>query len=331
MEKILPLLQDCSFALFWGLSQFNYSGHTKAVKEVLSLNQAILATFHYFDILDFPLTLAEIEEFLYGWSAQMDVIEDHVRNLTGIGHRDGFYFINGRESLVGLRKEREKNARKLWKIVARWGWITTFCPFVKMVAVCNSLAYGNCKAGSDIDLFIVTEDKHLYTARFFMKILTQLFGKRVHHDKIAGRFCLSFFVSESSMDLGKLAHPFDPHLAYFARTMTPLLGEKNYLKWLEINDKWTFFYFKRGLALRTSKLRTYPVFSAIRFIFESILRLGGRFLENWLFELQSKKDNLRKKALKDQSGVVITKSVFKFHEKDPRAALAERVETANPA
>lgn len=305
--------------------------YTKPVKEVLSLNQATLATLRYFDMLDFPLTLAEIEEFLYGWSAPREAIEECVKNLHGIGHKDGFYFLDGREELVALRKEREKNTHRLWKTAARWSWITALCPFVNMVAVCNSLAYGNCKAESDIDLFIITEDKHLYTARFFMKILTQLFCKRVHHDKITGRFCLSFFVSESALDLGKLAHPFDPHLAYFARTMTPLLGKRTYLKWLEENDKWTFFYFKRDLAPRTSKIRIYPVFAAIKFIFESILRLGGRFLENWLYDLQVKKDNLRKKTLKDQSGVVITKSVFKFHEQDPRADFAKRVESANPA
>lgn len=294
------------------------------MKEVLSLKQAVLATLHYFDILDFPLTVAELEEYLYGWSAPSEAIAETLQHMPEIGHSHGFYFLKGRDSIAELRKERMKIAENLWKKVERSRFLLSACPFVKMVSVCNTLAYGNVKESSDIDLFVIAKDGRLATARFFMKLFTHIFGMRAHHEKIARRFCLSFFVTESALNLKLLAHGFDPHLAYFVNMMTPLFGEMAYRDWLHANDPWVSFYFKRPITPRLSRIKNLPVAAALKFLLECLLRLFGKSFENFLYEFQMKRDRLRQKQFPKSKGIIMNQNVFKFHETDPREEISKK-------
>lgn len=284
-----------------------------------------MATLHYFDLFDWPLTLQEVGDYLYGWSAPESAIEATLAVMKEeVGYVHGFYCLAGREKNCELRQEREKIAHRLWRRANRFSWIFALCPFVKMVAVCNSLAYGNVKDASDIDVFIVVENGKLATARFFLKVLTQIFGMRVHHDKIAGRFCLSFFVSEKAVNLEPLAFEFDSHLAYFAWMMMPIYGEDEYLKFLKANEKWLGRYFRRIPSLRLKRLKKHPVASFFGVIIAGFLRIFGGFAEFFFDKIQSRKDQERKKQFSgSRGGIVISKDVFKFHENDPRQRIAE--------
>ena len=284
-----------------------------------------MATLHYFDLFDWPLTSQEVEDYLYGWSAPQSAISATLAVMKEeVGHVHGFYCLAGREEICELRKERAKISERLWKRVDRFSWIFALCPFVKTVAVCNSLAYGNVKDTSDIDVFIIVENGKLQTAHFFLKVLTQIFRMRVHHDKIAGRFCLSFFVSEKAVNLETLAFPFDPHLAYFAWMMTPIYGEDAYLKFLHANEKWAGRYFRRIPSPRLKRMKKHPVASFFGFIIASFLRIFGGLAEAFFNQVQLHKDQERKKQFSSSlGGILINKDIFKFHEDDPRQRVAE--------
>lgn len=294
------------------------------VKDPLSLKQAILATLHYFDLFDFAPTLSEIELYLYGWSAPQEAILETIKFLPEISHAHGFYFLVGREALAEERKERVKISEKLWGRAERFGSLFALCPFVRTVAVCNSLAYGNPSATSDIDLFVITAPERLATARFFMKLLTQIFGVRVHHDKIAGRFCQSFFVTEKTMNLESLAYDFDPHLAYFVATMKPIFGEKIFAKFLEENDVWTGRYFKRLLMPQAEHARRYSAAKMVQWLSEKILNLFGGIGEAFFAKFLEKHDLIHKKKFPQSGGIVIRKDLFKFHEHDPREEISQK-------
>lgn len=289
--------------------------------DVLSLRQAVEATIRYFAILKFAPNISEIERYLYGWSAPAEVIEETIREMPELAHAHGYYFLKGQGELAEQRKEREKIVKNLWKRALGFRWLLGLCPFVRMVSVCNSLALGNVKKTSDIDLFIITAPGRLWTARFCMKVLTGIFGMRAHHKKIAGRFCLSFFVSERATDLSPLAHDFDPHLAYFVATVVPLFGEKTYRAFLLANEAWTLPYFRRLVTPRLEKLREPRASRAVQWIFEKILFIFG---ESLFYRIQIRKDKERKKQFSGSEGIVMTKDVFKFHEEDPRRKIAEK-------
>lgn len=294
------------------------------MKDILSLQQSILATLSYFDLFDFPLTIFELEDYLYGWSAPRDVIEEVLRGMPEISHVHGFYCFLGRESIGEMRKEQKGFAENLWRKAEKYAWLFALCPFVRMAAVCNSLAFSDVKKTSDIDLFVVVSPGRLATARFFMKLFTHVFGVRAHHEKTAGRFCLSFFVSEAVLDLGKIAREFDPYLAYFAHTLTPLFGEQAYAKFLHANEQWTGKYFRRKLPFRLSRLKKHPVAGFFRFVLELILRIFGPLPERFFAKYQSKKDLARRKQCKNAWGIVLHKDMFKFHENDLREEIAEK-------
>ncbi len=294
------------------------------VKEVVSLKQAILATLHYFDLFDFPLTLSELEEYLYGWSAPKEVIAESMRSLEGVEYGDGFYFLAGRQELVEIRRHREKTAQKLWKKVQRYARLFVLCPFVRMVAVCNTLAYWNTKETSDIDLFVITAPGRMNTARFFMKFLTQIFGIRVHHEKIAGRFCLSFFVIETSMNLSPIAHSFDPHLAYFVLSTKPFFGFQTHRDFLKANEAWVGRYFRRSLQWSGGEQKRYPAANCLRWISEKILSLFGGFGESYFAKQLERRDQIHNKKFPKSTSIIMRRDIFKFHEHDPREEIAKK-------
>src|SRR3989338_6543101 len=140
------------------ISIFTYISYHYSVNEIVTLKSAILATLVYFDILNFPLTLEEIEFYLYGWSAPKEAIENEISRIDGIECAGGFYCLRGRGEIIKERKTRQSQSAKLWKRALRFRFLLQICPFVRTLAVCNSLAYGNATSESDIDLFVVTKN-----------------------------------------------------------------------------------------------------------------------------------------------------------------------------
>lgn len=224
-----------------------------------------------------------------------------------------------------MNADTQRAVERLWKKIKQFRFIFNICPFVKMVAVCNSLARDEAKFTSDIDLFIVTKEGRLYTARFFMKILSQMFFMRVHHKKIAGRFCLSFFVSENALDLSGLAHEYDPHLANFVKVMKPVYGHDMYIKFLDSNQKWTRSYFS-DLPNHSRYIYSYSLIGKLfKHMFERVINICGNAFEKWVRNYQISKDELRKNKLlnaqEKKLSVILEEDIFKFHESDPREEI----------
>lgn len=294
------------------------------MKDITSLPQAILVTLRYFDLFNFPLTAQELTEYLYGWAAPEDVIAEAASRMPEITNQNGVYCLRGRESLFALREERDATAQKFWKKVRRFAGILSTAPFVRMIAVCNTLSYGNVTPKSDIDVFIVTQAGHLSTVRFFMTALTHILGVRVHGELKAERFCLSFLVTEEAMNLKNIAHDFDPHLAYFVKTMVPITGSAMYEKFLETNEAWTVPYFRKKLDPRMRECRTHSLARFVQYVAEFFLLWLGPIPEFLSFQWFSKKDQAKRRQLPESTGIILRKNMVKFHERDPREEIARK-------
>lgn len=296
------------------------------MRDILSLRDAVSATLTYFDVLDFAPTLEEVERDLYGWSAPRESIEHTLRGDGNFVMCDGCVTLKGREHLAKKRMQGKEIEMQLWKKVRRFRWLLGICPYIRMAAVCNSLAYGNVHEGSDIDLFIVVKSGRLNIARLFLKILSQFFCMRAHHEKTAGRFCVSFIVTEHALDLKPLALQCDPHLAYFVRHMVPIVGRETYLEFLMSNNHWTKNYFKRDSNPRLEMVRAHRLLRCVQYLSERLLGVFGAVLENFSQNIQKRRDQERRREVKEIKAVVITKDVYKFHENDRRRAVAEEFE-----
>lgn len=283
-----------------------------------NLKDAVLATLCYFDVFDFPLTSREIQRYIIGFQYTEEDITHVLETDPRVESREGLYCLSGRTDIIARRLRYKPHTSLLWQkiysFLSRIRWI----PFIKMIGVCNNLAFDNADNKSDIDLFIVTDEKRLFTARFLVTAWMHLLGVRRHGTHIAGRFCLSFYVSTDHLNLEDIAHkPDDLYLAYWIKTLRPVFGETTYRHFLLANN-WASTYFplhpQVDRVVPESRVQTW-----IQRVLEKLLsgRLGGR-LEAHLASHQLQRAHTKKQQLSESSGIIISNTLLKFHDVDRR-------------
>ena len=191
------------------------------------LERAILETLAYSDIFDYPLTLTEIYKYLI-ISATMEEIENCIVKMNQVNFKNNFYFLTGRDEIVGTRQLREKKSRKILKRAILYGKILGVFPFVRMVGLTGSLAMLNLSQEIDMDFMLITQPKRLWLARAF----AVTFGRIM---RFAGdRICVNLLLSKNTL-LWK------EHDLYSAREicqMIPIVGFDAYYDF-RVANLWT--------------------------------------------------------------------------------------------
>jgi len=305
------------------------------------LEKAILATLAYFDIFDYPLTLMEIFRYLYQPSAVnyqspdtfldlQQVLHSNQNLKEAISQKNGFYFLKGREDLIKKRQERHDIAQPKWKIAQKAAKYLQLVPFIKMMAVCNTLAYDNAEEKSDIDFFVVVKSGRMWTARFIATVLIQFLGLRRYNRKIRDRICLSFYVTEDNLDLSNMAIQDDIYLRYWITQVVPLYVRDDMdVKFAKAN-KWTKNYLPNFVlyqAGQNRKVLDNRFFIAVRTIREKMLRGRlGDATEGWLRKIQKSKMDKNTQSLAQKLGteVIISDKMLKFHEIDRREEFRKK-------
>jgi len=195
-----------------------------------------------------------------------------------------------------------------------------------MVGVCNNLAFGKVDKDSDIDLFIVAKSGRLFLVRIFVTLLFQVMGIRRHGDKVAGRFCLSFFVDEDRLDLSRIAIENDIYLALWIRTMEPVI-DRGVMPKLIKENLWVRRYLGDG-EMVFGKI----VGSGGRLInsrgFLNLLRGGfdwiyngsfGNAVEGILRRWQMSRSRKKMEKADDRASLIVERHILKFHNVDRRA------------
>lgn len=291
----------------------------------LTVKQAVIATLAYFNSFGVPLTRSEISEYLLFQEPDEGKIDIYLRESPLIHLVDGYYSLKGEKNFYKDFFEKRDRSRLWWKRVRRFQWLFNSCPFIKFVAVVNSLPIRDIKENSDIDLFIVTQKNKMFTARFALTAALQILGLRRHGDKTSKRFCLSFYVSEDRLDFKDiLCKPYDIYLAYWIKTMEPLAGDYQiYEALIHSNEEWLKAFFGKRMPKRNRYFRR-PKLKQIE---------RKRKLEQWTHKWERKQEKkqlerAREKysKLEDKSGTVISKSMLKFHNKDRRSDIRENWE-----
>lgn len=187
------------------------------------LAERIHNTLRFFDLQSYPLTAYEIHQYLVADVATLKTkiddkfeLQKEVTTPTAPVHFDtiltqlyilsregkilsknGFYSLPGKEELINQRQKNYLHGLKREKLVRRYLVPAKHIPFVRGIALAGSQALGQQRATSDIDLLIITDPKHMWTARTFLSAWFQLFGVRRHGKKIANRFCLNHYLANA--------------------------------------------------------------------------------------------------------------------------------------
>lgn len=294
----------------------------------MSLQESILKTIAFFDLFDFPLTAEEIQEHLFNYSKEV-----HIKEIKGtlaemedaLSHIHDYYTLKGREKLVDTRKARKFIAEKLWGRTRQYGQYITKVPFVKMVAVCNNLAYDNPSEQSDIDLFIVIEKGRMWTTRLLVTTILHFFGVRRYGDKVSGRFCLSFFVTPEEMDMEKIKlQPSDPYLAYWTKLLTPIYGKETYQEFIEKNKDWLKKHYNMKIPDIDTKKFSFTHQNKGKRFFEWLLKGKiGHAIEGLIKKIFKKRTLNKAKNLDEKAHVIIKDTMLKFHNQDRRKDFYE--------
>jgi len=290
-----------------------------------SLPQSIRATLCFFDLFDCPLTFEELKFYLLSSKSWADEeLLDTLKNDEQIVLREGYYCLKSSQGHVNTRKVRSTIADEYYKKLRRYLPLIRIIPFVKMVAVCNTLAFGCPTAKSDIDLFIVAKKNRLFIVRTLTTVLFHIMGVRRHGDKVAGRFCLSFFISDDQMDLSSLMKDQnDIYFLYWLRTLKPVYGEETFAKFLQANN-WTEKYFANPHMSREfwKSGRLFTIIARIKEFF--LWGFIGNFYENFLAKKHLKRHAQKAAELGEESSVVVNRHILKYHNVDRRAEYREK-------
>lgn len=190
---------------------------------------------------------------------------------------------------------------------------------MRMAAVCNNLSFGKAENGSDIDLFIVAENGRLFMVRTFITFLFHFFGVRRHGNKIAGRFCLSFFADNSALNLENIAISKDIYLAFWIKSILPLIDDGVSHEFISANA-WARRFFEKSEDFKIDRSRLIYKKSFLCRFFEILLDGAvGNFIENRLRKWQQKRARGKIAAAGELSNLFVGDHVLKFHNVDRRA------------
>ena len=207
------------------------------------------------------------------------------------------------------------------KIAKRAVILLQLVPYIRMIALCNSVAKGKVCAQSDIDLFIIARHNHIFTVRYFTIFFLTLFGLKTYPQKgiCANRVCTSFFLSDYSLNLDRLNTGKRDRLlrADWILNLIPIFNDSNaYMDFVDKNS-WIKKYYKSYYLDMSVKSRNISV-SIGMFILRKMLELIFYFGIGWIVEkivrhIQIQRLMRFKHAHHGEERMVINDQIIKLH------------------
>ena len=125
---------------------------------------------------------------------------------------------------IDFSREKESSYHKEYlTFVKKWSWLYKQFPFVDAIYLANSMTFNALHADSDIDLFVVAQERRVWLARFFMTLMMWVYSIKRSRKITRKRFCLSFFVDRNNQNLEwLLLHKRDIYLPYWIAHLVPI-------------------------------------------------------------------------------------------------------------
>ena len=322
-----------------------------------NLEKSIITTICYYDTLDYPLTGFEIYRYLVTLSNSpivrgrtirgsesiadisfndiLNVLENSSELKKIIQGKNGFYFLKGREKILPQRIKRQKLADQKWKKARKIIRLLQIIPYLRMIAVSGSLALGNTRKNSDIDLLIVTKSGRIWTCRTLITILITLLGKKRHKEKTRDRICLNHYITDKSLKI-----PFES--LYNAQTYARLVNvyelnflplkkreiEKGYFRQFQESNLWVKNYLVFWLSAKAGNLRMIKknklLISFAKFTEVILDNRLGNWIENMLGKWQEKRIKADLLYKKPGGRITADKSQIEFHPESHEVRIVKK-------
>jgi hypothetical protein len=196
---------------------------------------AIARSVLYASLFDYPLTLAQLRQTLIeSVQTPSQILAAYDRSpalQAAVDHRDGFFFPRGRHDLLGERRRREARSRAFLRRHRVLLALVCALPYVRMVALSGSIAHLNLEGSGDLDLFIVTRGRKVWSTTVLIVVLAKLLGRR-------RSICANFVIADSTLGLQQD----DLFTASQIVHLKPLIGRDVFLRFLAANPFVRSFY-----------------------------------------------------------------------------------------
>ena len=300
------------------------------------LEHAILSTLAYYDSFSFPLTAFELWKWLHlespgivpSYGDLQQNLEESVFLREKIERRDGMYVLRGRSEIVDIRRERYLFAERKYQRLGHALRLLRFVPFIRAIAVCNSLAFSNARSESDVDLLIIPDRTHLWTARMFGTGLAALLRWRPTPERSEDTLCLSFYLADPVASLATLLLSVDDiYMRHWIDHLVPVYGDTTLVDRLRGANPWHRDQVPNAYGVMPASRRRTRDTRASRLVKYALEALHqgpvGRMLEHRYGAWQKKHLPEKLKALANKdTRVVMNETMLKFHENDRREVYA---------
>lgn len=208
---------------------------------------AIVRSVLFASLFDYPLTLAQLRQTLIESSltpSEIVLIYGRSESLQEmIEYREGFFFPRDRRDLVCERRRREAHSRIFLDRHRRLLSVICALPYVEMVALSGSVAHLNLDGAGDLDLFIVTRGRHVWSVTVAVVLIAKLLRRRQ-------TTCANFVLADSALALDQQ----DLFSASQIIHLKPLVGETTYRRFVAANPFVSRFYPNFRVTPVTSRL-----------------------------------------------------------------------------
>ena len=224
------------------LTEANYSDKKMSKESLSTIEKRIFFTVSYFNLLEYAPTTFEIWRHLLGEEKNslffVGQSLERLKTKAELFEKNGFWFLSGKEALIGRRNRGKKISTEKMKRMAFWVKLLRQLPFLRGVFVRGAVALGLAERNSDWDVLIVTKKQRIWLARFLLMIFLEIFRKRRsgrnERRRTKDRFCLNHFLTEEGLILEK-QNQFIAHEEGFS---FPLMGGVVHKKFLNLNLIW---------------------------------------------------------------------------------------------
>jgi hypothetical protein len=283
---------------------------------------AIARTVIYASLFDYPLTLAQLHATLL----ESDLSEASVLSTYRLSaalpriveHKDGLFFPAGRHDLVVERRRREARSRAF--LAAHGPLLSVLCamPFTRMIALSGSVAHMNLESDGDLDLFIVTRGRRVWSVTVAMVMLAKLFRRR-------RTLCANFVIADSRLALEQQ----DLFTANQVIHLKPITGGDLYPEFLAANPFVARCYPNSGqIAPFTPPFRTATALNRLKPAFELILGLPSYPVEALCRSAYGWYLRRRSAGWRSPGQVRLQRDALKLHTQSHRQSILDRFERA---
>jgi len=294
---------------------------------------AVLRTLCFADAIGMALSALEIKRLSglgFGPAATLEEIVSVLREdseLVGlVTTKDGFYVLKGSERSLAARQESLAVAEEKWLMARRAVSRLRHLPWIRLVAVCNTVAMGGPRRGSDVDIFLVIRPGRIWAARLLVHAALAVGSLARRGQRVEDKLCLSFSVTDEATDLSKIAKdPSDPYLAVWLATLVPVIDRDGaYGKLLAANG-WLRGQLSGFGARRPASPRVVTDSPIARIASMTTSGPIGGLVDRFARVVQRPRimHNPASRVHDGGNDVVVTDSMLKFHEADTRTAIRE--------